>query len=146
MNNHADPDEHEYIDEELDYPSVLRITVSTMDELFDRAHDDLAGDGPATEASRSFATFDQVRRFLTPKRIELIEAVMRDPPGSIRELARCLDRNYSDVHNDVELLADHRIIHFERTGSAKAPRIPYDEIKIDLTIRPGAGAEDAAAP
>lgn len=144
MNNHADPDDHAYINEELEYPPVLRITVSTMDELFDRAHDDLAGDGPTTEASRSFATFDQARRFLSPKRVELIEAVMHDPPGSIRELARRLDRNYSDVHSDVALLADHRIVHFERLGSAKAPRIPYDEIKIDLTIRPG--AEDATAP
>jgi predicted transcriptional regulator len=71
---------------------------------------------------------------------------MHDPPGSIRELAHRLNRNCSDVHSDVGLLADHRIIHFERIGSAKAPRIPHDEIKMDLTIRPRAGAEDAATP
>jgi predicted transcriptional regulator len=139
-------DQHRYIDPDdpIDYPPVLRITVMSLDETFEKAHEDLRDlDGPAEEATRGFASVDQARRFLTDRRIEVMKSIMAAPPESIRDLADRLDRNYSDVHGDVELLADHHIVYFVRDGSAKRPLIPYDEIKFDLTIR---GDAEPASP
>lgn len=139
MTNETEPEPGEHrnigdfgVDE---YPPTLRITVQSMDQFFDRANEDLSAGEPTDEAVRSFATVDQARQFLTPKRVEVMQAIMADPPDSISALAERLGRNYSDVHGDVELLADHHIVYFERDGRSKRPVIPYEEVRIDLRIR-----------
>jgi predicted transcriptional regulator len=49
------------------------------------------------------------------------ETVMENTPDSIRTLADRLDR---DIHDDLHLLADYKIIRFEEDGRAKSPTSP----------------------
>lgn len=82
----------------------------------------------------SFQDPEQIQRLLTPRRLELLRSVMEDSPESIRQLADRLNRNVSDVHDDVTLLEEYEIVVFEQNGRAKRPVVPYDEIEIAVTL------------
>ena len=90
----------------------------------------------------------QIQRILTPKRLELLRSVMTDPPESIRGLADRLDRNVSDVHEDVTMLAEYDIVHLGDEGRAKRPVVPYGEIVIEVRLSPPESddEETTAAP
>lgn len=59
---------------------------------------------------------------------------MDDPPPSIQALADRLDRNYPEVHEDMELLADYGVVYYRETGRAKALVIPYKRVEIEGTV------------
>lgn len=77
-----------------------------------------------------------VQRILTPKRMEMIETLMSEDTevGSIRELAEVLDRNPSEVHEDVHTLEEYSIIVLQDEGRAKRPVVPYDDININVSL------------
>ena len=120
--------------EGVTFPKTLRITVDDMDSMFDRARENAAEEGVADEAVRSFASVADIRSLLTDRRLEVLRAIMDDPPESITALADRLDRNYADVHADVQVLADHHIVYFETDGRAKRPGVPYERVRVDIEI------------
>lgn len=77
-----------------------------------------------------------VQRILTPKRMEMIETLMSEGTevGSIRELAEVLDRNPSEVHEDVHTLEEYGIVVLRDEGRAKRPVVPYDDININVSL------------
>ena len=77
-----------------------------------------------------------VQRILTPKRMEMIETLMSDDVevGSIRELAEVLNRNPSEVHEDVHILEEYSIVVLREEGRAKRPVVPYDDININVSL------------
>jgi len=83
------------------YPDTLRITVGSVDSMFDAAIAQLGDDGESDEAVRSFDSVADVRQLLTDRRVELMRSIMTASPDSITDLADRLGRNYSDVHSDV---------------------------------------------
>jgi len=116
------------------YPETLRITVGSVDSMFDSAIAQLGGDGEADVAVRSFDTVADVRKLLTDCRVELMRSIMTAGPDSISDLADRLGRNYSDVHGDVQVLADHHIVYFDTDGRTKRPVIPYDRVRVDIEV------------
>ena len=118
------------------FPDVLRITVTPDDEVFDAARDRSRQGREEESVPRvvSFGSHSQLRGLLTDKRIELIKTIMTDSPESISALARQVDRNYAEVHADLEVLADYRVVGFERDGQARQPCIPYDRIEYSGAI------------
>jgi predicted transcriptional regulator len=147
MTNDTEPEpgEHRHVGDfgVEQYPPRLRITVQSMDEFFDGIRDNLSDEEPTDEAVRAFATVEQLRSLLTDRRVEVMKSIMANPPESISALADRLGRNYSDVHSDVMLLADHHIVHFDSEGRAKRPVIPYETVEFDVTIR---GDAEPASP
>lgn len=117
------------------YPPTLRLTVETTEAAFDRIEEKVAEGKPAEEAVRSFPSAAPLRKLLTERRIEVMRAIMSDPPESISDLADRLGRNYSDVNQDVNLLAEHHIVYFETDGRSKRPIIPYETVEFDVTVR-----------
>lgn len=129
------------------YPPVLRLTVESQAEAFDRIEQQASEEGRADEAVRSFASAAPLRQLLTERRLEVMRAIMTDPPESIQALADRLERNYADVHADVALLAEHHIVYFETVGRAKRPVIPYETVEFDVAVRADSSADaDAATP
>jgi len=51
-----------------------------------------------------FENFETMVRILSPKRLELLRHLHRQPARSIRALALALGRDYRRVHDDVEAL------------------------------------------
>jgi predicted transcriptional regulator len=87
-----------------------------------------------TETNITFVEPSDVQRLLTPKRLELIQTLMSEEVGSIRELAEVLDRNPSEVHDDVHTLEEYGVVELRDEGRAKKPVVPYDDIDISVSI------------
>lgn len=56
------------------------------------------------------------------------------PAESIRTLADRLNRDIRQVHDDLQILSEYRIVHFREAGSAKQPHVPYDTVKIEVEL------------
>jgi predicted transcriptional regulator len=116
--------------DEIEYPSTLRITSLPAERAqaaaLERA--ERWEEGEEVPHVVNFEDRARLRRLLT----ELLEAVMEHPPESIRALADRLDRDVHDVHDDLHLLAEYDIVHFEEAGRAKQPYVPYDTVRIEV--------------
>ena len=135
--------------DEVEYPSTLRIT-SLPAEQAQAAAIERAEQWEYGKEEPHVVNFEeraQLRQLLTDRRMELLEAVMETPPASIRALADCLDRDVHDVHDDLHLLAEYDIIHFEENGRAKKPYVPYDTVRLEVEFgHPrGDGSESTAS-
>lgn len=122
--------------DEVEYPSTLRITSVPGDEARPATLDriDRWEKGEAVPRVVNFEDPARLRELLTSRRMELLESVMADPPDSIRSLADRLGRDVHDVHTDLHLLADYRIVHFRKAGRAKQPYVPYETVRIEVEL------------
>ena len=117
-----------------DYPSMLRITFNSEQAHRQDALDrfDRWQDGKEIPHVINFQNPRDLRALLTDRRIELLRSIMTECPDSIRQLAERLDRDVKSLHDDLQVLADYDIVHFEQTGQAKRPFVPYDTIEVNL--------------
>ena len=135
--------------DEVEYASTLRITSLPAERAQAAAIERAERWEQGEEVSHVVNFEDRVRlrQLLTDRRMELLEAVMQHPPESIRALADRLDRDVHDVHDDLYLLAEYEIVHFEADGRAKRPYVPYDTVRIEVEfgLPRGAGSESTAS-
>ena len=130
-----------------DQPSTLRITARSSEahkqDAIERAERWEAGE----EVPRviNFQNPSDLRALLTDRRIELLQSVMSETAGSIRQLADRVGRDVKSVHDDLQVLADYDIVQFEQDGRAKRPFVPYEQIEISLEICPPEPSDDTAA-
>ncbi|MEF8775607.1 MAG: hypothetical protein V5A43_03765 [Haloarculaceae archaeon] len=136
--------------EQLERESTLVVTVSSSEEF----HDDVRGAIQALDAGEevdstptiSFGSYDELMETLTPRVLDLIEAIRRDEPGSINETARVVDRDVKNVHEELTRLAQLGIIYFEEEGRSKRPVVWFDDLVIELPFEPEPGDTATAAP
>jgi len=134
--------------EQLQAESTLVVTVKSAEEFHDDVTTGLDGlaDGEAVESppTLSFTSYDDLMETLTPRTLDLIEAVRREEPTSINETARVVGRDVKNVHEELSRLAQLGIVYFEEEGQRKRPVVWFDELVINLPFDPDAGA--AVAP
>ncbi len=82
------------------------------------------------ERHLSFESWDTLARVLTTKRMELIRYVRRHDVRSIRALAKALERDYSNVHADVQALLAAGLLD----GSGGRLSADYDVIETRIPI------------
>jgi predicted transcriptional regulator len=96
-----------------------------------------------------FGTYDDLVDSLTPLRLDLIQAIAREHPSSMREAARLVDRDVSDVHADLKQLEVLGILKLEEGGPGGAiqPVVPFDKIEmhIDYPLLDDVDADSAPA-
>jgi predicted transcriptional regulator len=128
------------------YPSVLRITSNSEDDHRQDALDrlDRWQTGEDVPHVINFQNPSDLRALLTDRRIELLRSIMTKQPDSIRQLAERLDRDVKTVHDDLQILTEYDIVHFQQAGRAKRPFVPYDSIEVSLEITPSNLADDTA--
>ena len=130
-----------------DHPSELRITSQSFDEhsrdAVERAERWEAGE----EVPRviNFQNPSDLRGLLTDRRLELLRCLMVESADSIRQLADRVDRDVKSVHDDLGVLAEYDIVHFEQDGRAKRPFVPYERIEVSLEISTPQPSDDTAA-
>jgi predicted transcriptional regulator len=130
------------------HPNTLRVTVETFDEVREETLNTIkaASEGEEQPAVVSFATVGELRKILTDRRVELLQA-LTDTDGaaeSISALAEDLDRDYRSVHNDVTLLSEYGLIFVVEEGQSKRPYLPYERIHLDVELVSGASDEEHA--
>jgi predicted transcriptional regulator len=113
-------------------------------EAFEQA---LGDDAPEEDAPRrlSFENTDQVAQVLTPRAIDLLQAIAQEEPASIREATRLVNRDIKQVSENLERLEEYGIVEFVNEGRAKRPVVPYDEIDIQLPLRETSEGDTASA-
>lgn len=78
--------------------------------------------------------FEQIGQMLaafTPKRWELIAALRQAGPLTVAELARRLNRDYKNVHTDVNQLIEWMAV--ERSDDGRV-NVPWSEIVVDMKL------------
>jgi len=134
--------------EQLHAESTLIVTVKSSSEF----HDDVAegiraldrGETVGSSPTLSFSSYDELMSTLTPRVLDLIEAIRREEPASINETARVVERDVKNVHEELSRLAQLGIIFFEEDGQRKRPIVWFDELVISLPFEPEAGDTAAA--
>ncbi|MDT3437695.1 hypothetical protein [Haloarcula sp. 1CSR25-25] len=81
-----------------------------------------------------FGSYNDLVDSLTPLRLELIQAIAENNPQSMREAARLVDRDVSDVHSDLKHLEVLGILELEEggPGGAMQPVVPFDRIEMHI--------------
>lgn len=86
----------------------------------------------ADEAARiGFESWDLMHKVLSPKRLEIIRAMVGADPLSIREIARRVGRDFKGVHSDVTLLFNAGVVERGKDGRMS---FPYDRIHVDFEL------------
>ena len=80
------------------------------------------------ERHLAFESWEALSRVLTARRLALLRYLRRHETGSVRALARALDRDYSNVHADVQALREAGLI------DEHALRADYDAIDTRIAI------------
>ncbi len=82
------------------------------------------------ERHLAFESWDALARVLTAKRMELLRYVRRHKVPSVRSLAKALERDYSNVHADVQALTAAGLLDTTDGGV----RADYDAIETRIAI------------
>jgi predicted transcriptional regulator len=70
-------------------------------------------------------------RYITPKRIDLLEELHRSGAISIRALAKLLNRSYKNVYDDVKLLEQAGLVEKGEDGFYS---VPWDEVSASFKL------------
>jgi len=133
--------------------ATLKVTVRNSDHLEQRTRNRIkaAQEGADLDEAQPVLNFDsyaELSRLLSPKNLELLEAISELEPASISEAAELVDRDYKQVHRNLSELAAIEVIEFEGGGSgqAKKPLLAYDGLEIDIPFTESNGNTGTAAP
>jgi predicted transcriptional regulator len=86
--------------------------------------------GENAEIHIGFESWDAMVRTLSPKRLELLRHLHRNPAKSIRALAQTLGRGYRRVHEDVEALEAAGLLDRDEAGL----RADYDAFEVSMRV------------
>jgi len=148
--NDTTPPLHPMEREQLRAESTLVVTVKSSSEFREDVTDGIEalerGDTADSTPTLSFTSYDDLIETLTPRVLDLIEAIRREEPASINETARVVDRDVKNVHEELGRLARLGIIFFEENGQSKRPVVWFDGLVINLPFDSEAGDMATAAP
>jgi predicted transcriptional regulator len=120
--------------------TTLHITVGDREQIredalqFVQAAETDTLDDQDGAATLQFGTYDDLVDSLTPLRLELIQAIAEHAPESMREAARLVDRDVSDVHSDLKHSETLGILELKEggLGGAMQPIVPFDRIEMHI--------------
>ena len=89
------------------------------------------------EDSISFQSLDQFRKFLTPKRLELLRVIRHKKPSSMYELAKLVSRTPENVSTDIKFLEQLGFVEVDRIHDVRkksVPEVNYNKMTLELPI------------
>jgi predicted transcriptional regulator len=117
----------------------VRMSIRSIDDVLDEAAATMravaAGKKVRPKGRRLFFTSaEALRRFLTPKRLELLRLIRQQHPTSINELATLAQRDFKRVYEDIKDMADAGLLELGKDKGRKiAPRVA-DELRLEIVI------------
>lgn len=92
--------------------------------------------GEETEEMHVLTLHDEadLARIVNETNLELLRAIARNDPESLRETATLVERDYKQVHRNITELANLDVIRIEETGRAKRPVVDFDGIEIEIPV------------
>ena len=102
------------------------------------------GETPAPHLEVVYHDPADIHRVTRPKSLELLRAIVQHDPDSIRETARLVERDVSQVHRNLTELEELHLIELVDDGQSKRPSVWYEAIDIDLPLMtPDVGSDEA---
>lgn len=89
------------------------------------------------EDSISFQSLDQLRKFLTPKRLELLRMIKHKKPGSMYELAKSVNRTPENVITDIKFLEKLGFVEITKVKEIRkksVPEVNYDKMTLEIAM------------
>lgn len=105
-------------------------TIDDMGRRFVSAWRRLENGEKVRETHLTFPDLQALLKALSPKRLELLQAVHRNPAPSIKALATRLRRDYKRVYEDVETLTASGLLKRDDGGVSA----PYDAITAEMRL------------
>ncbi|MCF6149225.1 MAG: hypothetical protein E3K37_11270 [Candidatus Kuenenia sp.] len=84
-----------------------------------------------------FENIKELRKAITPKRIELLHIAKKMKPKSMQELARILNRDIKSIAMDLHLLGKLGLIDMKRKTEGRKearPVVDYNKISLEIVI------------
>lgn len=78
----------------------------------------------------------ELQRLLSPSNLELLRAIRKHEPESMRGAADLVGRDFKEVHRNLTELNALNVINLEKDGRSKRPVVRFDEIDIELSLDP----------
>jgi len=89
------------------------------------------------EDSISFQSLDQLRKFLTHKRLELLRVIRHKKPKSVYELAKFVERTPENVNTDIKLLEQLGLVETTKVKEVRkkiVPEVGYDKMTLKINV------------
>ena len=89
------------------------------------------------EDSITFQSLDQLRKFLTNKRLELLKIIRHKKPKSVYELAKLVERTPENVNTDIKLLEQLGFVETTKVREIRdkvVPEVNYAKMTLEISI------------
>ena len=84
-----------------------------------------------------FTSMESFAKVLSQHNCELLTLIARERPDSITELAKISGRNKSNLSRTLKTMAQYGLVEMKRgRRGSLAPRAPYDQVRIDVSLNP----------
>ena len=83
----------------------------------------------------NLSTERELSRLMSEKNLELLHAIAENEPSSMRELAKIVERDYREVHRNLEELENLNVVEFIEEGKSKKPVVWYDNIEVNVSLK-----------
>jgi hypothetical protein len=87
--------------------------------------------GGETTRGRVFSGFLSLLKVLTPRRLDLLKKLYHQGPLSIRALSKYLERDYKNVHQDIQALEQAGLVS---RNSAQTLSVPWGRILAEISL------------
>ena len=112
---------------------TVRLHVGSVEEMGKRFADAwhrLERGKSVKETHLTFFTLEAMMATLSPKRLELLKHIHRQPANTVSELAKALGRDYKRVHDDVSALTNAGLV----VRDAHGIWAPYDGVQATVSF------------
>lgn len=78
---------------------------------------------------------ETIAKIFSKTRMEILQAIIAKKPQSIYELAKIVNRDFKNVHSDVQFLSEVGLIRLKETGDSRnglKPIAKYSGIELEL--------------
>lgn len=117
----------------------VRMGIRSMDDVLEEMADTVkavsAGKKVKPKGHRFFFTSPEaLRRFLTPKKLELIRLIRKRHPNSINELAALAHRDFKRVYEDVVSLSEAGLVDLAKNKGRKTAPHVADQLRLEIVL------------
>jgi predicted transcriptional regulator len=94
-----------------------------------------------------FSSIESFARVLSERNRELLRVIAETKPQSLNELAEATGRAKSNLSRTLKTMERYGLVRFEKgKGRTLAPRTPYTEVVLDLSLRASRTARRTLIP
>lgn len=114
---------------------TLTVRIETLESFGKSIIGTMKSNHAETSAGLSFASYAEMHRILSPKRLDIIRVMAGQTALSYREVARRVGRDFKGVHTDLTAMIAAGVIDRQAGGVV----FPYETIHFDFDIQANAG-------